>query len=79
MAISSSLSLGISTAIALVLHEIPHELGKGNITGLGIVLYEVCFSMRDYGRTMGGVDGVLPPACLHQVLQRAILCAFVVA
>ena len=42
-------------------------------------MYEVCFSMHDYGRTMGGVDGVLPPACLHQVLQRAILCAFVVA
>ena len=27
-AISQSLSLGLSTMIAIVLHEIPHELGK---------------------------------------------------
>ena len=27
-AISQSLSLGLSTTIAVVLHEVPHELGK---------------------------------------------------
>ena len=33
-AISQSLSLGLSTTIAVVLHEVPHELGKFECTAI---------------------------------------------
>ena len=36
-AISQSLSLGLSTTIAIVLHEVPHELGK--FEGLAAIKY----------------------------------------
>ena len=38
-AISQSLSLGLSTMIAIVFHELPHELGKSGTIYICICIY----------------------------------------